>query len=293
MWFIITEYLGFILVVISLVLAQSILLGLTGIVAYLYYLVKTDQAPFLTGIGVLDATIGNELYLLIFTILFSVLAFGLLVGILWYRKSLRMAGLVIQETGKATRNLKSIPIVGLIQSVLCAALLFGLMLVICLCFTVQSVNLPNENISRPLIISYISLWGIWTISIIYLIGRVAVSGAIYKWYWRKMSPEKNYLSPSFKAVFKENFGTIAFGTIAIPLVFIAGLINYAISPSYAKSVRKEDYRLKDNKFDKIGNRVNFLLDSVSQKAWVEVGRSNADFCRSAKVAHSKFHFPTR
>ena len=90
-----------------------------------------------------------------------------------------------------------------------------------------------------------------------------------------------------------NIGTIAFGSIAIPIVFIARVINYAISPSYAKSVRKEDYRLKDNKFDKIGNKINFLLDSIAQKAWVEVGRSNSDFCEAAKVAHTKFKFHSR
>ena len=166
---------------ISLVLAQTLLFALTGVIGYLFYLVKTQQVPFLTGIQAIDATIGNEQYLMILTIIFGFLSLALMTAILWYRKSLRMAGLVIQETGKAIRNFRGIPVIGFIQSILCAGLLFGMMLLICLCFTVQPANLPNDGVTRPLIICYLSLWCVWTISIIYLVGRVAVSGAIYKW----------------------------------------------------------------------------------------------------------------
>jgi hypothetical protein len=126
--------------------------------------------------------LNNELYLIFGIAISGLLLLSFLGFAIYYRKAIKLAGLVLREAGKAVRKLYIIPFLGLIQSILAAmlsALLIGL---IGLLFTVQNSKLNNYIV--PLFTAYLIFWYYWTVVIIYIIGQVSVSSAVSKWYWR-------------------------------------------------------------------------------------------------------------
>jgi hypothetical protein len=94
-------------------------------------------------------------------------------------------------------------------------------------------------------------------------------------------------------VFRRSLGTIAYGSLAIPSVFVMKAIHNFLKPSFSKIDRRAGASNGSTKIDRFGRRLSFIMRAINPKLWVEVGRSGKEFCEAAEAADKLYNFGAR
>ena len=147
------------------------------------------------------------------------------------------------------------------------------------------------------VIGYLSLlciWYVWTMLIIYAVGRATVFKAVGKVYWSGLGTHKSkvWIGVNALEIMKTHFGTIAFGVVVIPIVFVMNIIEYSLRPSFAKAsnILQEQFVAiaSNSRAERVRGWFRHVLRDVNSRAFIQVSLGGGDFCKASRVATEVF-----
>jgi hypothetical protein len=196
-------------------------------------------------------------------------------------------------------NVYLVPLLMTVQAIFAITLSGFAILVVGLLYTVS----PNANLGyrfesltkvliQPTLINiYLTIfifWYVWTLLINYAFGRATISKAIGKVYWSGIgvAKGKTWIGKNALDILWHHFGTLAYGVLAIPFVFIMNIIEYSIRPSFekAKNVVNEEIETTNTFVDKLRAWVKHVLADINHKAFIQIALGGGDLCAASRVA---------
>lgn len=196
-----------------------------------------------------------------------------------------------------------VPLLMTAQSIFAIVLSGFAILVVGLLYTVSPNNslgsgfesLTKSLIQPSLIAVYMTIfifWYVWTLLINYAFGRAAIAKAIGKVYWSGtgVAKGKTWIGKNALDILSHHFGTIAYGVLAIPVVFFLNIIEYSIRPSFekAKNIVEEEIATRDNFIDKLKAWVKHVLSDINHRAFIQIALGGGDLCAASRVASDVF-----
>jgi hypothetical protein len=186
-WFLFIQTAGFMLVIFTLIIIGAIILGITAFFGFNYYqlvLVKNSYGSI--GLDLIDSSLYNTLYLGIAAIIGAVVFLGYIGIIYLYRKRIAFSGKIVHETGKALVYIGVVPILG-VTNALCIStvVIYSIIIAGELVSSIDDTIFYRSSTIVYIMLCYLLFWFLWTCSVIFIVGRIAVADTVSAWYWRK------------------------------------------------------------------------------------------------------------
>jgi hypothetical protein len=216
------------------------------------------------------------------------------------KKSIRLAGRIIQEAGRFitpsnNSHLKAlwfVPLFSTLLSILALMLVYFTLLLTGVLFTAVDTNtgilgFKSSRVVVNLYIAILAFWFVWNLAIIYAFGRVSTARAVSKVYWTsQVNCDKRWMFMSSGWILIHHLGSIAWGVVVIPLSVIANWIEYSIRPSFTKAEIVEEVEqeiVDDNWTDRIRKGLADYLATVNSWGFIQMALHDGDFLEACLI----------
>lgn len=285
LWYYLLQVIGSRLLYLSGGVILMIAWAATGYLAYLLIIVRSlKDIAVQTGYAIIDTNIYNPLYIGIVLFFVGLLATILSAGAIYYRNQIKATSSIIAEAGNHLRKIKLLPLISFLSAAIIVTLTAWITLTLGLLVTVKlsKSKTLGSNIIVDSLILFLVVWYIWSILLIYAFNRCVVSAAVVKIYWRGRDDvfPQHLLSSIIKRLLRYQMGSIIFGVLAIPTIYLFNLIEYGLRPSFGKARVIEEVERK-NVFDRMKEKLGVIMISVNSRAFIEMATNCNDFYLSA------------
>jgi hypothetical protein len=288
-WFGFLQIAGAVILQCSVFLVLMLSFALTGYLTYCFFQVKVLKTAIgITGLPILDQSFYNENYILAALIASGLISSGIIAAIVYFSSKIKIAAQLIKETTKAINAIGMFAIFGIIQVFFFLIITFYYVFLLGLIISVDD----TKGYIKPIMITSATFWYFWTFSNFYLFGRATVSSAIAKWYWHN---DKNlhsglFWSSYFKIILRYS-GSVAFGSLVVPISFTMRMVEFALRPSFAKAQVVEEVE-RNHYFDYLRKWLSKVMRTVHYSVFHQLAEHGGDFCEAAQRADSTIHVTT-
>ncbi|KAI8906304.1 plasma-membrane choline transporter-domain-containing protein [Gorgonomyces haynaldii] len=310
-WFYLLQFFGTYMIYVTFLLATLLSAGTTGLLIYFYLSYSSsDQLLLSVGFDIPSSVIQNyKIIMIVAIVVMALLTIGLLVAIIASRHSIKIANQALAETADAFKDNKTLIYFPLANSLM--TMFFGWIVVLQLSYiSVNGVDKPTTLTAiignRTLSLqgktfvpkSYVSpyttyievvslVWIFWVFYFVVALQHATISGAIAQWYFRsnKKSGVKHAGFKSYLQLLRYNIGSIAFGCVMRPAIYIWNWIYWAIAPSFYKAERKVNGQ--ETFVDRLAKMLGQMMRCTSRNAYIEMPLygPTCNFNECARLAH--------
>ncbi|KAJ3312192.1 hypothetical protein HDV04_003325 [Boothiomyces sp. JEL0838] len=290
-WFLLLIKIGHSLILASVFVIMTSLLGVTGYLLYAYLTYKLKGVTTGVGIAVIDANLYNQNNLLYATIGLGVLILLVLYFLFYFWKSIQISRKIVIESGKALSKIKFVVLFSFIESVIVLVITATTaIVVVSLYVSVPSATTPTFLVDSfeffvILFMILILIWYVWVLCVMYTVGITTISSAVGKSYWQKMTGTNISLYNMFIHTVRYQLGSIAKGIIAIPINELVKLIEFAIRPNFGKAELAEAAE-KETKVDGFFEQIGRLMKGINPDAFIEMALHGGSFVEAGVIARA-------